>query len=148
MINSKKKIDESTLNKVLFMLMDANVTGIGVHYEGGGDSGYIDDIYWTKDKDFSFDNADEKFTWDSPSLKDLHLEAEQAQVIYDTIESICEDEVLDNIEDWYNNEGGHGYVYMEIPSGEFQIHNHIRRTEYDTYYHDGKILEKTTHINL
>jgi hypothetical protein len=37
-------------------------------------------------------------------------------VFYDRLENFLYDSVLSNIEDWYNNEGGDGYVFIMVPS--------------------------------
>lgn len=136
------KIDEAELTKMLYQLMDIKVTGIGVHYEGSGDSGCVDSIHWTDDKDFDIKDPEATIDWNNPQLRDLKIPENLQQEMYKIFEDICDEEILSNVEDWYNNEGGYGWVFIEIPSGNFIVHNNVRRMETDTYFHEGKILEK------
>ena len=48
---------EIELTTILYQLMDLGVTGVCVYYEGGGDSGYIEYISYTKDNDFNLEGA-------------------------------------------------------------------------------------------
>ena len=50
------------------------------------------------------------------------------------------DNILDNIEDWYNNEGGEGTVYIKIPSGEYHVDNQVRLIDYINYKHEGNLF--------
>ena len=44
---------------------------------------------------------------------------------------------LNNIEDWWNNEGGYGALVIEIPSLKFRNMNIIEYRETETYNHEG-----------
>jgi hypothetical protein len=112
-------------------LKNLNVDLIVLHYSGGGDSGAIDDfLYYKKIEDgdsFDLNNFEEMFKID-----------------FDT--KLIEDfayPILNEIEDWWNNEGGNGMMYINLESMEYKIENEIRVYNYDTYYHDGsfKITE-------
>ena len=50
--------------------------------------------------------------------------------------------LLDDIEDWWNNEGGFGDLCICVPSGKYVINNHVRITETEDYFHDGSLLDK------
>ena len=120
---------------------NGNTVKIGVHYEGAGDSGCVESIHWT-DQDFDLKDPEATIDWNNPQLRDLKVPESLKQEMYKIFEDICDEEILSTVEDWYNNEGGYGWVFIEIPSGNYIVHNNVRRMETDTYFHEGKILEK------
>lgn len=116
---SDKKL---TWQEAVLFLKDLGVTKILVFYEGSGDSGSIDNIeYYTGEGDQSFKN-------------DLAITDEMHNKLID----LCYP-MLDDIEDWYNNEGGHGTVTIDLDTLHYDIANHIRYTHYETYTHEGSI---------
>jgi hypothetical protein len=113
-------------------LANRGITGIKAHYDGGGDSGYIEEIVGYSEKDLDLETLEDRSMWaqvDYVSLKNESL-------IEDFVYSMVED-----IEDWWNNEGGYGYINILVPSGEYSIENFIRRTETDCYNHTGNLIE-------
>lgn len=129
---------EVELTSLLFRLADFGITGVKVKYDGGGDSGAIEWIGYTKKpcetpedvNDNVDDWADE---WNLAKLdQDLYYELEQ----------FAESKILDDIEDWWNNEGGWGELCICIPSGKFIINNNVRITDHETFNHEGSILDK------
>lgn len=129
---------ENELTGLLLKLADLGVTGIKVKYDGGGDSGAIEWIGYTKEHcETPEDVNDEINDW----ANDANL-ANIDQDSYRQIEDFAEDKLLDEIEDWWNNEGGWGELCICVPSGKYIINNHIRITETEDYFHDGNILEK------
>lgn len=129
-----KEID---ITSFLYTLHDLDVTGIQVYYEGGGDSGAIENILVTRDKNFSITEDPESYFDGQTSLRDVYSGS-----IAD-FESFIENKLLNDIEDWWNNEGGHGYVYIEVPSGKYRIENNIRFVDYEFYAHEDSLLNKT-----
>jgi hypothetical protein len=129
---------ENEMTGLLFKLADLGITGIKVHYDGGGDSGTIEWIGYTTEKcDTPEDVNDNIDTWDNDSnLADVDSDA------YSLIEDFAQDKILEDIEDWWNNEGGFGDLCICIPSGKYSINNHIRITETEDYTHEGSLLEK------
>lgn len=128
----------------LLRAADHGITGIKVYYEGGGDSGAIEGIVYTKDPlgdddDEGFDIIDSTDTWVGESLSLHTLDYE----LYNEIDSFATERILDNIEDWWNNEGGHGSLCIMIPSGKYRVFNNIRVVDYETYYHEGSLLDKS-----
>ena len=130
---------ELELTSLLFRLADFGITGVKVKYDGGGDSGAIEWIGYTKKpcetpEDVN-DNIDD---WDSDSnLAELDSSA------YSLIENFAEETILNDIEDWWNNEGGFGDLCICVPSGKYIINNHVRVTETEDFFHDGDLLSKT-----
>jgi len=130
---------ENEMTGLLLKLADMGITGIKVHYDGGGDSGAIEWIGYTKEKcDTPEDVNDYIDNWDNYStLTELDSSA------YSLIEDFAQERILNDIEDWWNNEGGFGDLSICVPSGKYIINNSIRITETENYFHDGSLLEQT-----
>ena len=123
---------------LLFKLADLGITGIKVHYDGGGDSGAIEWIGYTKEACKTPENVDDLIAlWDDDA--DL---SKIAQNDYSLIEKFAYD-ILDDVEDWWNNEGGFGSFCFLVPSGKYVINNSLRVMDYVEYFHDGDLLDKT-----
>jgi hypothetical protein len=130
---------ELELTSLLFQLADIGVTGIKVHYDGGGDSGSIDWIGYTKEPCATPEDVNDGIDdWDN----DTNL-AELDSSAYSLIEDFAQEKLLNDIEDWWNNEGGFGNLCICVPSGKYIINNSIRITETENYFHDGSLLEQT-----
>jgi hypothetical protein len=130
---------EVELTSLLFKLADLGITGVKVKYDGGGDSGAIEWIGYTnkpcetpEDVNDIVNDLDNEYT-----LTNLDED------LYYQIESFAENKLLDDIEDWWNNEGGYGDLCICVPSGKYIINNHIRVTQTEDYFHDGDLFSKT-----
>jgi hypothetical protein len=139
--NSMKEMD---MIGTLVRLADLGVTGVKVTYEGSGDSGAIENVVYTtekmdEDEENAFSDLSDIIVWgkDIMDLKDLD------SGLASDIENFVEEQLLNDIEDWWNNEGGYGTVCILIPSGKYKIVNEVRITEIETYYHDGSLVNKT-----
>lgn len=120
--------EENKLIGSLLKLADLGVTAIRISYSGSGDDGSIDEVLATKDNADDFE--------DIYSLDFFEeIDSENRTVIADW----CVEKLLNDIEDWWNNDGGYGYLYIKIPSGEYKIENNINYVE--TFNHSGKILD-------
>ena len=129
---------ELELTSLLFKLADIGITGIKVHYDGGGDSGAIEQIGYTTEKcDTPRDIDDEIDVWDN----DMSLAALDSG-LYSLVEEFSEHKILNDIEDWWNNEGGFGDLCICVPSGKYIINNSVRITETEDFFHNGSLLEK------
>jgi hypothetical protein len=129
---------EEQLMEVLIQLADQGVTGIKVHYDGGGDSGAIENIVYTDKENAEFSDIDLVISWDED--KDLEKLNSSA---YANIQNFAHETILDNIEDWWNNEGGYGDILIKVPSGEYIINNNIRIMNTEEYSHEGNLFRKT-----
>jgi hypothetical protein len=129
---------ENELTGLLLKLADMGITGIKVNYNGGGDSGAIERIGYTKSNCTTPEEVDDEIdVWDDDiSLYKLDLGA------YSLIENFAQEKILDDIEDWWNNEGGFGNLCICVPSGKYIVNNHINITETEDYFHDGSLLDK------
>ena len=130
---------ENDMTGLLLQLADLGVTGIKVIYSGGGDSGAIDEIIYTTEKVTCLEDLDDldPYSENVLNLKDLSTS------LYSDIEDFAHSKLLDNIEDWWNNEGGHGTVLIAIPSGNYKINNNIYFTETETYNHNGNLINQS-----
>jgi hypothetical protein len=136
---------ENNITSLLLQLADRGVTGIRVEYSGGGDSGAIDSIVYTtqtldKDEEAAFEYISELSTYGSdaaPNLKDLD------SGIYSDIEDFAQDKILDDIEDWWNDSGGYGVLFILVPSGKYKINNNIYINHTEEYTHEGNLINQT-----
>ena len=136
---------ENDLTGLLLQLADRGVTGIKVYYEGGGDSGAIEDVVYTT-MDLSKSDEDEAFEFiaelpiygndKAPKLIDI------ASDLNSDISDFAEEAILNDIEDWWNNDGGYGTLAIMIPSGKYKIQNTVYITNTEDYFHEGDLLSK------
>jgi len=132
-------MNEQEMQTLLLKLTDIGVTGIKVKYDGGGDQGAIEWIGYTREKcDTPEDVNDNIDDWDN----DYNL-AELDSSAYSLIENFAQDKILDDIEDWWNNEGGFGELCICIPSGKYIINNSVRVTETEDFFHEGSLIDKS-----
>jgi|LakMenE01Jun11ns_1017448.scaffolds.fasta_scaffold9607652_2 hypothetical protein len=139
--NSMKEMD---MIGTLVRLADLGVTGIKVQYEGGGDSGAIEGVVYTiqklhEDEESAFDLIDELYIWGTEAMKLEDLDSGLAS----DIEHFVEEKLLNDIEDWWNNDGGSGSVCIIVASGKYKIINDVRYTQTETYIHEGALVDKT-----
>jgi len=130
---------ENDMTGLLLQLADLGVTGIKIIYSGGGDSGAIDDIIYTTEEVTCLEDLDDldPYSENVLNLRDLSTS------FYSNIEDFATSQLLDNVEDWWNNEGGHGTVLIAIPSGNYKINNNIYFTETETYNHNGNLINQS-----
>ena len=128
---------EQELTTLLYQLHDIGVTGIKVRYDGAGDSGSIEWMGFTRKACETPEDVDDNID-DWSNEKNL---SNLDSAFYSQIEDFAY-KILDEIEDWWNNEGGFGTFCFLVPSGQYIINNSVRITEYEEYFHDGDLLEK------
>lgn len=130
---------EIEMTGLLLKLADMGITGIKVHYDGGGDSGAIESISYTTEPCETPDDVEEYAESWSPdsNLADLVSTGD-----YSLIEDFAH-ELLEDIEDWWNNEGGFGDMSICVPSGQYIIDNHVRYYSTEDYQHEGNLIDKS-----
>ncbi len=130
---------EVEITGLLLKLADFGIKGVKVKYDGGGDSGSVEWIgYTAKPCETPEDVNDDITDWEN--------DANLANIVEGKDYSLVEDfayKILDDIEDWWNNEGGFGSFCFLVPSGKYIINNSIRITDTEEYFHDGDLLDKT-----
>ena len=129
---------EEQLMEVLIQLADQGVTGIKVHYDGSGDSGAIENIVYTDIENANFSDIDLVSAWD----QNLNLATINSSA-YSDIENFAQETILDQLEDWWNNEGGYGDLLIKVPSGEYIVNNNVRIMNVEEYNHHGNLFKKT-----
>jgi hypothetical protein len=129
---------ELELTSLLFRLADFGITGVKVKYDGGGDSGAIEWIGYTKKPCETPEDVDNNIDDWEEDAKLLNIDHD----LFMELETFAENKLLDDIEDWWNNEGGWGELCICVPSGKYEITNNIRVTDHETYNHEGSILDK------
>jgi hypothetical protein len=128
---------ELQITGLLIQLADLGVTGIKVHYDGSGDSGSIEEVNYTTDPCASPDDVDENVeSWGGKSLSEISDDA------FEKLKSFGYT-LLEDVEDWYNNEGGWGDICICVPSGKYIINNNVRIVNSEFYLHEGNLLEKS-----
>jgi hypothetical protein len=135
---------ELDMTGLLLKLADLGVTGIKVHYAGSGDSGAIENVVYTAEKlsnitDEAFDEIYDLDVWgnDRNDLNDLSTE------LCSKVDSFVIDKLLNDIEDWWNDDGGEGTVCIIVPSGKYKINNQIYITTAEEFIHSGELIDKT-----
>ena len=126
---------------LLFKLKDLGIAYIQAYYEGSGDSGAIDDILYVDNKKAIEENLDfdELSTDNYISGRECGIDFEIDKNLDNNIEDLIYG-LLENVEDWYNNDGGFGTVTINISTGEYFINNNVRYTETHFHGHSGSII--------
>ena len=125
---------ENVLESIMIGLVNMGIKKVSVNYDGGGDSGAIESIRITTDQYVTFDDLQ---TWEGGiDLNDYNSE------LYTLLEDYCQEMLLNDIEDWWNNDGGFGYVNIDVEEGTYEIQNSIRFTDYEEFNHYGNLFEK------
>ena len=137
-------MNETMMTSLLIQLADLGVTGIQIYYEGSGDSGCIDEVLYTTDKlpenlEDAFDKIRSLSSWDEGAKYLRNLDSGLSS----DIESFSEEKILNDVEDWWNNEGGYGTMCILVPSGKYDVMNNIRITEIETFEHVGNLIDQT-----
>ena len=108
--------------EVILELKDLGVDKVKVNYSGSGDSGDIDDV-----------------TYYNKAGEVVEIEGE-----YEKVNGKLQDyalTLLNDIEDWWNNDGGWGVLNMFISQNTYSIENHIYITETEDYHHEGDLIK-------
>ena len=135
----QNNMTENEMTGLLLQLADLGVTGIKIFYSGGGDSGDIDDIVYTTTKEATFNNIMNLTSYAEDVLNLQTLDDE----LSDKIKDFASEKILNDLEDWWNNDGGYGTMLIKIPSGNYEINNIIYITDTEDFHHDGDLINKT-----
>ena len=136
-------MNELEMTGLLLKLADIGITGIKVHYAGSGDSGAIESLVYTTEK-LDMDEVDAFMEIDTLNIwsNENNLSVLNSE-LNDLVKNFVLEKLLDDIEDWWNNDGGEGEVLILVPSGKYQINNRIYITHTKDFQHDGSLLDKT-----
>lgn len=93
------------LKPLFTKLVDEGATSIEIYYEGGGDSGWIEEVNTDNDVDINKDELEVLEEWAYDVLaKHLYY-------------------------DWVNNEGGYGWIRVNLEEVTFNIEGYARTVE-------------------
>ncbi len=135
----QNNMTENEMTGLLLKLADLGVTGIKIFYSGGGDSGDIDDVVYTTTKKVTFYDIMNLSTYGEGILHLATLDGE----LRDDLIDFANEKILNDLEDWWNNDGGYGVMIIKIPSGQYEIHNTIYITDTEEFEHDGDLISKS-----
>ena len=135
----QNNMTENEMTGLLLKLADLGVTGIKIFYSGSGDSGDIDDVVYTTTKDVTFYDIMNLTSHGEDVLYLTNLDHDLKEEISD----FADQKILNDIEDWWNNDGGYGTMLIKIPSGNYEINNIIYITDTEDFHHDGDLINKT-----
>jgi hypothetical protein len=110
-------------SEVILKLKDLSVDKVEIQYSGSGDSGEIDDI-----------------TYYNKAGEVVEIEGEYEDV-HEKVRDYA-DNILSNIEDWWNNDGGYGILNLFITENTYSIENHIYITDTEDYFHEGDLIKE------
>lgn len=130
---------ENEMTGLLLKLADLGVTGIKIFYSGSGDSGDIDDVVYTTTKEASFDDIMNLSNYGEGVLYLADLDG----YLRDDLIDFANEKILNDLEDWWNNDGGYGVMLIKIPSGQYEITNTIYVTDTEEFEHDGDLISKS-----
>ena len=135
----QNNMTENEITGLLLKLADLGVTGIKIFYSGSGDSGDIDDVVYTTTKEVSLYDIMNLSNYGEGILYLADLDGE----LRDDLIDFANEKLLNDIEDWWNNDGGYGVILIKIPSGQYEIHNTIYITDTEEFEHDGDLISKS-----
>ena len=95
-------------------MLDEGQTTMHIHYEGGGDSGFIEEIH--------FDEKYQATTEETAMIEEWAYELLEKTLYHD----------------WINNEGGYGYIEVDIENQTYEVDGYARTTVEDG--DSGKII--------
>lgn len=122
------KNDESlalTVKKNILKALNKDYKYIIITYEGSGDSGAIEDI--------SMSNQIGDTIWESAQGESIVGEDR------DAIEEWAYSVPLNEVSDWYNNDGGYGMIIINVKDGTYTVENNIRFTDIELETYNGKV---------
>jgi hypothetical protein len=118
---------DSGFTHVLFNLAAQGFEYIKIEYSGGGDSGCIDDVYLVRQGHIKIEDGEVSENNDG-------YYAHPNQELKNLIGEKATNHVLDKADDWWNNDGGGGVLYICTLDG--------------TYHGDHYVNETTTHDSI
>ena len=135
----QNNMTENEMTGLLLKLADLGVTGIKIFYSGSGDSGDIDDVVYTTIKEAAFNNIMNLSNHGEDVLYLANLDG----YLRDDLIDFANEKILNDLEDWWNNDGGYGVMLIKIPSGEYEISNSIYVTDTENFAHEGDLISKS-----
>ena len=141
----KKEEIETQILTCFFALRDLGADYLVLNYSGGGDSGCIEELELYDANEISWDTIGEHKDYGLPMEGILSIDFNDEHV--DPIKDWAQDTILNEIEDWWNNDGGFGILAIDLHTGIYICNNNTYRTETDLWEHEGNIKDVSGHAN-
>lgn len=113
----------SGFTHILFNLAAQGFEWIKINYCGSGDSGSIDEIELVPTGALTIEDGE--VDW----IKEDYEAVEIEDKLKDLIENVAYDKVLNSADDWYNNEGGGGTLYINTMDATYHGDHYVNVTE-------------------
>ena len=128
-----------------------NIKLVSIRYSGGGDEGCIDEIAYHTKEDIK--HTLDKITLEEDYMDDLietHVYSNYNDIsicsifqndanLSNLIESLAMN-YLNDVEDWWNNDGGYGLMLIDLISFEYRIRNSCYITDTESFNHEGNVF--------
>lgn len=114
---------DSGFTHVLFNLAAQGVEYIKITYSGSGDSGCIDSVELLPKGIITIEDG----VIEDPEIFDSSFEPDSELITL--LENKAYEHVLNDADDWYNNEGGGGTLYISTMDGTYQSNHYVNVTE-------------------
>jgi hypothetical protein len=129
----RAQLSEDNKGAVFDVLADANITSVLVEFDGEGDSGQINSITATRDK--------QSVELPATNIKTLAVlwgiaePVTRESTLQDAIETLCYDYLERKHGGWENNDGGFGEFHLDVATRTVDLEFHGRFTDTFTSYH-------------
>ena len=110
--------ETSGFTHILFNLAAQGISHIKISYNGSGDSGAIDEVWAIKRGDIEEKDGEIK---EKDNLEELELNKDLKQII----EEASYNQILNDADDWCNNDGGGGVLYLSTADGSYYCDHYI-----------------------
>jgi hypothetical protein len=117
------------------LLTQLNLLGakqVYVYFQGGGDEGQIEDVYYIDRQDQRQDIPSDMIAWTEIVYGNKPLETKPMK-LYEVLEDLCSRALDSTGLDWYNNEGGQGNLIIDFtespPKTSLQVGINTMSTE-------------------
>lgn len=116
------KITQLQIDVCLITLNLNGISNVEFSYSGSGDDGAIDEI-----------------TYFDENNKVVKEQMRKDEIFYNILENIA-DEILCQITDWWNNDGGYGELTLNTLDGSYSIQNNVGNMTYTEESYKGTFI--------
>jgi hypothetical protein len=114
---------DSGFTHLLLNIAAQGYAWIEVEYSGGGDYGAIDTIELIPTG--ALDIEDGEINWHDDQCEKACLE----ENLQEHVEDFAHSKILSNADDWWNNDGGGGILYISTLDGSYHGNHYVNVTE-------------------
>ena len=115
------------------------IYNIRIEFDGSGDSGSINDVYFFDRNNEQINVEEERYMWAEPvsifknGQWQVETTPEKLELIEDVFKSITSVALDETQLDWYNNDGGYGEFTIDLATSppEIKLEVNIRTTQID-----------------